>query len=431
MHVPEGGRRSRRRRYFGSAVAGVLAVVAITACGSSSGSGSSGSGSSAAPVAAKGPIPIFAQGTYSLPGGGGLADIYQGVEAATDAVNATGGINGRKLALTKCDDGGSPSAAVQCTETQIAGGAVAEVGEGTAFFQEVEPFLAKGGVPVVGGNNGDLSFATSKVAFAFSGGAPSAFVALAAELKAAGAKKVNLIYPSDLGSAGAANRKEFVLGAEVAGVAVGNITGIPVTTSDFGPAVAKATAGGVDGVASFMPGAGEAQLIKTLHSDAPGVKVAATSFSMTPSVLSSLGSAGNGLLVSAVGNPYAAAAAPWVKLYQAQMAKYQAGAPLDDDSLIGWSSVWALAQIGKKLPSVTRASVLGAMRKLNNFSLGGAFPNLTTTAHPCQTGCLGQVNLFSPDVIFYTVHNGKVIPNNPGQLFNPYTGKVEATKIPD
>jgi ABC-type branched-subunit amino acid transport system substrate-binding protein len=408
----------------------VAAIAVVVAACSSSGGGSGSTGTSA-DAATAGPIKIFAQGTYTLPGGGGLLDIYQGVVAATDAVNAAGGIKGHKLALTKCDDGGTPSAAIQCTETQIAGGAVAEVGEGTAFFQEVEPYLAKAGVPVVGGNNGDLSFATSNVAFSFGGGAPSAFVALAEELKAAGATKINLIYPDDLGSAGAENREEFVLGAKIAHIAVGNITGIPVTTADFGPAVAHATAGGVNGVASFMPGAGEAQLIKTLHSDAPNVKVAATSFSMTPSVISSLGASGNGLLVSAVGNPYAATNAPWVKLYQQQIAKYQPGAPLDDDSLIGWSSVWALAQIGKTLPSVTRASLLAAMRNLTNFNLGGAFANLTTTAHPCQSGCLGQVNLYSPYVIFYTLNNGKLAPNTPGELLNPYTNKATANAIPD
>jgi ABC-type branched-subunit amino acid transport system substrate-binding protein len=426
MGVAEGGGRHRSGRRFGSVLALALVGVVVAACGSSS-AGSSGSSAAAAP----GPIKIFAQGTYSLPGGGGLYDIYQGVVAATDAVNAAGGIKGHKLSLAKCDDDGNPSAAIQCTETQIAGGAVAEVGEGTAFFEEVQPYLAKAGVPVIGGNNGDLSFGQSSVAFSFSGGAPSAFSALPEELKAAGAKKVNLIYPDDLGSAGAENREEFVLGAKVAHIAVGNITGIPVTTADFGPAVAHATAGGVDGVASFMPGAGEAQLIKTLRSDAPTVKVAATSFSMTPSVISSLGAAGNGLLVSAVGNPYAAANAPWVKLYQEQLAKYQPGAPLDDDSLIGWSSVWALAQVGKTLPSVTRSGLLAAMRKLSNFSLGGAFANLTTTAHPCASNCLGQVNLYSPYVIFYTLNNGKLTPSTPGELVNPYTDKVSPNKIPD
>jgi ABC-type branched-subunit amino acid transport system substrate-binding protein len=401
--------------------------VVAAACSSSS----SGSSGTTTDTTAAGPIKIFAQGTYTLPGGGGLYDIYQGVVAATDAVNAAGGIKGHKLALTKCDDGGSPSTAIQCTESQIAGGAVAEVGEGTAFFEEVEPYLAKAGVPVVGGNNGDLSFGKSNIAFSFSGGAPSAFVALPEELKAAGATKVNLIYPSDLGSAGAENEQEFVLGAKIAHIAVGNITGIPVTTADFGPAVAHATAGGVNGVASFMPGAGEAELIKTLRSDAPSVKVAATSFSMTPSVISSLGSQGNGMLVSAVGNPYAAANAPWVKLYQAQLAKYQPGAPLDDDSLIGWSSVWALAQVGKTLPSVTRTSLLAAMRKLNNFSLGGAFANLTTTAHPCASNCLGQVNLYSPYAIYYTLNNGKLTPNTGGQLVNPYTNTTVPNGIPD
>lgn len=428
MGVAEGGGRRRNGRRFGSALALAVVGVIVAACGSNSSAGSSGSSGAAA---APGPIKIFAQGTYSLPGGGGLYDIYQGVVAATDAVNAAGGIKGHKLSLAKCDDDGSPSTAIQCTETQIAGGAVAEVGEGTAFFEEVEPYLAKAGVPVVGGNNGDLSFGQSSVAFAFSGGAPSAFLALPEELKAAGAKKVNLIYPDDLGSAGAENREEFVLGAKIAHIAVGNITGIPVTTADFGPAVAHATAGGVDGVASFMPGAGEAQLIKTLRSDAPTVKVAATSFSMTPSVISSLGAAGNGLLVSAVGNPYAASNAPWVKLYQEQLAKYQPGAPLDDDSLIGWSSVWALAQIGKTLPSVTRSSLLDALRKLHNFSLGGAFANLTTTAHPCQSNCLGQVNLYSPYVIYYTLNNGKLTPNSPGNLVNPYTNTVITNGIPD
>jgi ABC-type branched-subunit amino acid transport system substrate-binding protein len=428
MDVAKGGGRRRSAWRFGSVLAGVMVAVVVAACSSSSSTASSGSAGS---TGSSTPIKIFAQGTYSLPGGGGLEDIYQGVVAATDAVNAAGGIKGHKLALAKCDDGGSPSAAIQCTETQIANGAVAEVGEGTAFFEEVQPYLAKAGVPVVGGNNGDLSFGQSSVAFSFSGGAPSAFVGLAEELKAAGAKKISLIYPDDLGSAGQENREEFVLGAKIAGIAVGNITGIPVTTADFGPAVAHATAGGVDGVASFMPGAGEAQLIKTLHSDAPSVKVAATSFSMTPSVITSLGAAGNGLLVSAVGNPYAASSAPWVKLYQQQLAKYQPGAPLDDDSLIGWSSVWALAQVGKTLPSVTRSSLLNAMRKLHNFSLGGAFANLTTTAHPCESNCLGQVNLYSPYVIFYTLNNGKLTPNTPGQLLNPYTNKVASSSIPD
>ena len=255
---------------------------------------------------------------------------------------------------------------------------------------------------------------------------------LAEQLKAEGVTKASLIYPADLGPGGAAARAEFLYGTKIAHLQVGKIVSAPTTTTDFGPAVTQATSGGVNGVASFEPGAAEAQLIKTLRSDAPQVKKLAIIFTnITPSFVGSLGSQGNGLLVASLGNPYVTANAPWVKLYQQQMAQYQAGAPLDDDSLIGWASVYALDQVGKTLPSITRASVLAAFKKLNNYSLGGAFPNLTTTAHPCQSGCLGQVNLYSPYTIFYTLNNGKLTPNTPGQIVNPYTGTPTANGIPN
>ena len=83
------------------------------------------------------------------------------------------------------------------------------------------------------------------------------------------------------------------------------------------------------------------------------------------------------------------------------------------------------------LPSVTRSSLLAAMRNLKDFSLGGAFADLTTTSHPCQSGCLGQTSLYSPYFIFYTLNNGKLTPKSPGELFNPYTNKTVAETIPD
>jgi hypothetical protein len=88
---------------------------------------------------------VFADGTYTLPGGGGLSDVYSGVQAAVAAINASGGINGRKIVVSKCDDDGNPSTAIQCTGRQFASpSTVAEVGSSTAFGAEVEPFLEGG-----------------------------------------------------------------------------------------------------------------------------------------------------------------------------------------------------------------------------------------------------------------------------------------------
>jgi branched-chain amino acid transport system substrate-binding protein len=132
----------------------VLALAGgLTACSSSSPTAAASGGGSA-----KGPIDVFADGTYTLPSGGGLSDVYSGVQAAVAAINASGGINGRKIVVAKCDDDGNPSTAIQCTERQLASpSTAAEVGSSTAFRAEVEPFLDKAGMPVIGGNFGGVS----------------------------------------------------------------------------------------------------------------------------------------------------------------------------------------------------------------------------------------------------------------------------------
>jgi branched-chain amino acid transport system substrate-binding protein len=388
----------------------------LAACSSSSGTGGSG-------AAAKGPIDVFASGTYTLPGGGGLSDVYSGVQAAVAAINASGGINGRKIVVAKCDDDGNPSTAIQCTERQVSSSStVAEIGSSTAFGAEEVPYLEKASIPVIGGNFGDVSGGQSKVVFPFNGGAPAAFVALAEQLKAEGVTKASLIYPADLGPGGAAARAEFLYGAKLAHLQVGNVVNAPLTTTDFGPAVTQATAGGVNGVASFEPGSAEAQLIKTLRSDAPQVtKLGIIFTNITPAFVSSLGSAGNNLLVASLGNPYVTAGAPWVQLYQQQLKKYAPGTPLGDLSLIGWTSAYWFAQVARKLPSVTRQSVLNAFRHLTNYSLGGTFVNITTTKSVCASGCYGQPYMYDPYIVFTRLENGVPTPIDPGEAVNPYT----------
>jgi hypothetical protein len=274
----------------------------------------------------------------------------------------------------------------------------------------------------VDGNFGDVSGGQSKVIFPFNGGAPAAFIALAEELKAEGVTKASLIYPADLGPGGAAARAEFLYGAKLAHLQVGDVVNAPLTTTDFGPAVSQATAGGVNGVASFEPGAAEAQLIKTLRSDAPQVtKLGVIFTNITPTFVSSLGSAGNNLLVAGLGNAYNTANAPWVKLYQAQLKQYAPGTALGDLSLIGWTSVYWFAQVAKTLKTVTRASVLNAMRQLTDYSLGGTFVNITTTKSVCATGCYGQPYMYDPYIMFTKLENGTPKPIYPGEAINPYT----------
>jgi hypothetical protein len=224
--------------------------------------------------------------------------------------------------------------------------------------------------------------------------------------------KASLIYPADLGPRGAAARSEFLYGAKLASLQVSKVVNAPLTTTDFGPAVSQATAGGVDGVASFEPGAAEARLIKTLRSDAPQVtKLGVIFTSITPTFVSSLSSAADNLLVAGLGNAYNTTNALWVKLYQQQLKQYAPGTPLGDLSLVDWTSAYWFAQVAKTLPDVTRQNVLNAFRNLTNYSLGGTFVNITTTKSVCATGCYGQPYMYDPYIVFTRLVNG--IPPSP------------------
>lgn len=77
---------------------------------------------------------------------GELADLgvpsRNGAELAIEAVNAAGGINGRKLKLIAKDDGNTPERALQVDQELVAAGAVAVIGHMTSSqTMAVMPFF--------------------------------------------------------------------------------------------------------------------------------------------------------------------------------------------------------------------------------------------------------------------------------------------------
>ena len=90
------GQTSRHWRWLALAVGVAACAVAVSSCSSSSGGPAS---SAAGGAAATGPaVKIMVIGTRSNPG---LAqpELFAAAQAETDAVNASGGVNGHKLVL--------------------------------------------------------------------------------------------------------------------------------------------------------------------------------------------------------------------------------------------------------------------------------------------------------------------------------------------
>jgi ABC-type branched-subunit amino acid transport system substrate-binding protein len=127
---------------------GAAAAVLAAGCSNASNTGPPPSSSSAPGVSAR-QINVGAVATLSGGVAADFAPIVPGVRAYLDMVNADGGVDGRKIVLTKALDDGTVNNA-QVTRTLVEQDHVfAIVGMATAFFTSA-PFLVATGTPTFG-----------------------------------------------------------------------------------------------------------------------------------------------------------------------------------------------------------------------------------------------------------------------------------------
>lgn len=113
------------------------------ACGGGSG-GTGSTGSSSGPIKIGVPVPI--SGDYASAG----QDIFHGAQLAAEAINARGGINGRKIQLVEADDACSAQVGAQAAQKLISQGIVAAAGGycSSASLPELSAFH-RVGIPYV------------------------------------------------------------------------------------------------------------------------------------------------------------------------------------------------------------------------------------------------------------------------------------------
>lgn len=399
-----------RRVRAGLAALVAIGLFAVAGCSS---------GSNKATADSTGPIKVFTVGNFSGPVG--LPEIKNAIQAGIDDINANGGINGRQVSLTACDDQLDANRAVQCAQSAISGGAVADIGDSSAFLTQYEPLLLKANIPIISTISGAQVSYTSTNSFPFSPVVSGAFTAMPQLLASAGATKISMITQSGLGDAGAALNGEFENGVKIAGGSVGKIVAVPETTADYGPAVNSALSGGADGVAAWQGGLSQANIVKAIRQQYPSIPIAVATFALTPAVISAVGSAGNGVHVVGLTAPLTSDV-PAVKMYLSDMAKYQSSSAKTDQALVGWLGAWTFGRVAKQLPSVTADALLQKMGTLSNFDMGGAIPPITTTKN-CTT-CGDDVRLFNPNVTFLTLNDGKLTEDKAGQFVDVFTGKT-------
>ncbi|RFC77250.1 ABC transporter substrate-binding protein [Streptomyces sp. AcE210] len=394
--------RRRTTRALIAALAAMLAVVA-SACGTKN------------PSAAGDDKVIKIGAWYPLTGALASFGIPEraGADAYFKSVNASGGINGRKIDWVVKDSAFDPQQTVQVARRLVdQDGVVAIVAaNGTAQSQATFPFvLDQKKVPVLNPLGGDATWYQPARDGLF--GLQTLYEDQAAALgdwaARDGAKKVLVVHSDPAAFVNVA--KEIGPAARKADPSV-RVKRLKVKfqTSDYSPVISKVKAEKPDAVVLILASAEAASYLKEARLQGLSTPVYGYAPVAAQSTLTLAGKAAEGVrAVQLVKSPNDDD--PAVEEFRTAMAKYEKGQPADFITLWGWEAAKAFVEIAKTIDGpVTSETLTAAYEK----------------AEAVDTG-VGPVLNFSPDNHLGTRDVQKVVVRNgrwesQGDFFTPPT----------
>jgi branched-chain amino acid transport system substrate-binding protein len=274
-----------------SAVLG-LSSLALFGCGSSS-SSSSATNDSAINIMATG---VFQSAVISLP------DAEPALKAAVAQWNAAGGVHGRKINLTICDDQFNPNLAEGCARQAVSNHDVAVISPYAYYSTNDIPILQAAGIPFVYGEFAETIDGTSSVSFPRDAGVPGLYAALGIQLAKEGCTKTGAVVASYSASTLGAQWLKNGLQAVSHSDSLSQVS-VPNTEVDFSAPVATLLADKVNCLVSINTIQATTGVINALHaSGKANVKLGGLSSEFTAQSLQALGSEANGLII--VGQQY-------------------------------------------------------------------------------------------------------------------------------
>jgi branched-chain amino acid transport system substrate-binding protein len=361
------------------------------------------------------PIKIATMGEFDVPSAGTSNPEWPGaVQARAKAINKAGGLKDasgktHELQVIVCNSALDPNKATQCANDAVAQNVAAVIGINSSEAPQMMPVLDEAGIPVIAPVVVDPSETTSKNSFPITSGVPGAFIAMPQILADRGATKISLVYPDIPGSATATLFVDD--GIKKAGVENGGSVPVAADATDLTPAIAAATKDGVNGVVAFLLGDAQGTLLRQAKQQGVTAKLATASAFLTPSLLDSLGSTTDGVLVVGSTVPITTKTKGG-KMFQKDMNAYNKKLAQTDLAAQNWLGAWVFERVANTLPEITAASVLDAMGKITDMDMGGLTPPLTTTTpfnspdNPAYNALLTR--LYNPTVVYEKVKNGKV-----------------------
>jgi branched-chain amino acid transport system substrate-binding protein len=416
------GRVRRDRAALLVAALVLLAALALSACGGSSSSSSSGgetggseAGGSESETAEGGggeeasgePIPIMGLGTFE--GTVAYPEAPPAFEAEVKKINEEGGVDGRPLELTVCNDQGNPQVASHCAQEAVEKHAVAVMGSYSVQAAAFLPILESAHIAYVGADASQTIEETSPNSFPLENQYQLyGSLGYAAGMK--GCKKAALITENY----GAATKAEDEVSdkafeASPTGEEVVKRVEVGSNTTDYSPPVATMLSAGAECIIAPLPPEELPKLISSVEqSSDPEATVAVTANSVPAEELEALGKQAEGMLVGSAGYVPGAADSPKsVTETIEQIKAFDSSAEINAFSLTATAAVKVVAHVLEELGGeVSAESFLKGAGEIEEFETGLAAPFTTTKPGPIE----GKPRLFTMQVLAYEVVNGVETP---------------------
>jgi ABC-type branched-subunit amino acid transport system substrate-binding protein len=399
------------------ALVAVLALV-IAACGDDSDDSGSGSESASgsepaddAPELTGEPIQLSLiaplEGSVSIP------ERVAGAEAAAEAINAEGGVDGRPIEILGCDGGVTsidPTLGPACAQEAVDAGVVASVGN-LQGDDNVIGIFEDAGIPIIGAfPNAQQDFFSAN-AFPLQPGGPVLLAGNAAVLADNGAEHINLI---SLDVSAADFSVEFAnQGLAERGQEIEELIKVPTDPStDVAPFIAQAIEGDTDGLIISLQGDAMTQVVQGVLAAGYDGLMSVQSTLLDPDVVSDLGDEAEGIyLVAAYDSPDSDAAAQ----FNEDMDNYAPDAIRSEFALEAWAGVQFVADQLATLPEISAQALLD--------SLPGADVDIAVAP---QFVLQPDPELFPPfarisrvGVQYQQIEDGKAVALNDGDFLDP------------
>lgn len=398
--LSKGGRRTAV-----VAVMSVVVVLVLSACGSSSSSKTSSSGGSGSSSSSSGkPIKIMGLGTFQATVA--YPEAVPAFKSEVKAINEAGGINGRKLELTICNDQGSPEVAAHCARQAVEQGDVAVLGSYSVQAAAFLPILESGHIAYVGADATQSVEGTSPNSFPLE----SQYQLYASMGYAAGFKgcKTAALITENYGAATLTEDKTADKGFEAAskgGKVVKRIE-VGTTNTTYAPQVAEMIDAGAECIIAPLPPDEFPKLFASIEqSSKPSIVVGSTAASVPSEILKTLGSKADKMIIgSASYIPGSLDEPKAVSEAIAAIKQIEPSGEINTFSVAGVAAVKTVAHVIEGVKGeVTASAVLEGMGKLENYESGLAAPLTTTKPGPIA----GQPRIHSLNILVYEVVGGQ------------------------